>query len=297
MARSATSSSCSRPSAPCAGARALFMVGIGSAPNSFLMTRAAELGRGTFTHIGSVDQVEERMRSAVRQAREPGGDQSDGDVPGGARGCEPRGAPRSLPGRAFGARRQGRRACRHAGDQGHDRRPAVGGHAAAGRRRRRPRPVEALGAAQDRRRRGRPHAAADHAGRGRPADSRARSRAPSGDAIDQPGRRRPDAEPSRWRASEPCRGAAQPPGRLGVRQGVRRRAPGGAGPGGTPRRGHAGRLAQLDGYAAVTASRSPKLAAAKPVRRPARAAARRCRRPRPTRSCACGSASCSARRA
>ena len=40
------------------GRSRIFMVGIGSAPNSFLMTRAAELGRGTFTHIGAVDQVE-----------------------------------------------------------------------------------------------------------------------------------------------------------------------------------------------------------------------------------------------
>ena len=39
------------------------VVGIGSAPNSFLMTRAAEIGRGSFTHIGSADQVEERMRA------------------------------------------------------------------------------------------------------------------------------------------------------------------------------------------------------------------------------------------
>ena len=45
------------------GRSRVFMVGIGSAPNSFLMTRAAEIGRGTFTHIGSVDQVEERMRA------------------------------------------------------------------------------------------------------------------------------------------------------------------------------------------------------------------------------------------
>src|SRR5947207_2777343 len=44
------------------GRSRVFMVGIGSAPNSFLMTRAAELGRGAFTHIGSVEQVEERMR-------------------------------------------------------------------------------------------------------------------------------------------------------------------------------------------------------------------------------------------
>ncbi|MGZ8416414.1 MAG: marine proteobacterial sortase target protein [Methyloceanibacter sp.] len=43
------------------GRSRLFTVGIGSAPNSFFMTRAAELGRGTFTHIGSHAQVLERM--------------------------------------------------------------------------------------------------------------------------------------------------------------------------------------------------------------------------------------------
>ena len=47
------------------------MVGIGSAPNSFLMTRAAELGRGTFTHIGSVEQVEERMRELFGKLENP----------------------------------------------------------------------------------------------------------------------------------------------------------------------------------------------------------------------------------
>jgi Ca-activated chloride channel family protein len=47
------------------------MVGIGSAPNSFLMTRAAELGRGTFTHIGSVEQVEERMRTLFNKLESP----------------------------------------------------------------------------------------------------------------------------------------------------------------------------------------------------------------------------------
>src|SRR5262249_53334821 len=45
------------------GRSRVFMVGIGSAPNSFLMRRAAEPGRGTSPHTGSVDQVEERMRS------------------------------------------------------------------------------------------------------------------------------------------------------------------------------------------------------------------------------------------
>ena len=49
----------------------LFMVGIGSAPNSFLMTRAAELGRGTYTHIGSIEEVEERMRALVEKLESP----------------------------------------------------------------------------------------------------------------------------------------------------------------------------------------------------------------------------------
>jgi Ca-activated chloride channel family protein len=53
------------------GRSRIFMVGIGSAPNSFLMTRAAELGRGTFTHIGSVDQVEERMRTLFDKLESP----------------------------------------------------------------------------------------------------------------------------------------------------------------------------------------------------------------------------------
>ena len=53
------------------GRSRVFMVGIGSAPNSFLMTRAAELGRGTFTHIGSVDQVEERMRALFDKLESP----------------------------------------------------------------------------------------------------------------------------------------------------------------------------------------------------------------------------------
>ena len=53
------------------GRSRVFMVGIGSAPNSFLMTRAAELGRGTFTHIGSVEQVEQRMRDLFTKLENP----------------------------------------------------------------------------------------------------------------------------------------------------------------------------------------------------------------------------------
>jgi Ca-activated chloride channel family protein len=53
------------------GRSRVFMVGIGSAPNSFLMNRASELGRGTFTHIGSVEQVEERMRDLFGKLESP----------------------------------------------------------------------------------------------------------------------------------------------------------------------------------------------------------------------------------
>jgi len=53
------------------GRSRVFMVGIGSAPNSFLMTRAAEIGRGAFTHIGSVDQVQERMRELIEKLESP----------------------------------------------------------------------------------------------------------------------------------------------------------------------------------------------------------------------------------
>jgi Ca-activated chloride channel homolog len=53
------------------GRSRVFMVGIGSAPNTYLMSRAAELGRGAFTHIGSVDQVEERMRGLFAKLENP----------------------------------------------------------------------------------------------------------------------------------------------------------------------------------------------------------------------------------
>jgi Ca-activated chloride channel family protein len=53
------------------GRSRVFMVGIGSAPNTYLMTRASELGRGAFTHISSVDQVEERMRGLFSKLENP----------------------------------------------------------------------------------------------------------------------------------------------------------------------------------------------------------------------------------
>jgi Ca-activated chloride channel family protein len=39
----------------------LFTVGIGSAPNSYFMRKAAQFGRGTYTHVGNVADVTEKM--------------------------------------------------------------------------------------------------------------------------------------------------------------------------------------------------------------------------------------------
>ena len=49
----------------------LFTVGIGSAPNSYFMSEAAKMGRGTFTYIGSVDQVQEKMLDLLTKLQHP----------------------------------------------------------------------------------------------------------------------------------------------------------------------------------------------------------------------------------
>ncbi|MGK2740155.1 marine proteobacterial sortase target protein [Tepidicaulis sp. LMO-SS28] len=49
----------------------LFTVGIGSAPNSYFMARAAEMGRGTHTHIGEPDQVTARMEELFVKLENP----------------------------------------------------------------------------------------------------------------------------------------------------------------------------------------------------------------------------------
>ncbi len=53
------------------GRSRVFTIGIGSAPNSFFMRRAAEIGRGTFTHIGAVNEVAERMDALFRKLENP----------------------------------------------------------------------------------------------------------------------------------------------------------------------------------------------------------------------------------
>ncbi len=49
----------------------LFTVGIGSAPNSYFMTRAANIGRGTFTYIGTSAEVSEKMGHLFEKLENP----------------------------------------------------------------------------------------------------------------------------------------------------------------------------------------------------------------------------------
>ncbi len=49
----------------------LFTVGIGSAPNSYFMTRAATLGRGSYTFIGKLEEVQEKMTSLFTMLEQP----------------------------------------------------------------------------------------------------------------------------------------------------------------------------------------------------------------------------------
>lgn len=53
------------------GRSRVFTIGIGSAPNSFFMSRAAEIGRGTFTHIGSTGEVASRMGEFLAKLENP----------------------------------------------------------------------------------------------------------------------------------------------------------------------------------------------------------------------------------
>lgn len=53
------------------GSARLFTIGIGSAPNSYFMVKAAETGRGTFTHIGSTEEVQERMTALFEKLEAP----------------------------------------------------------------------------------------------------------------------------------------------------------------------------------------------------------------------------------
>ena len=49
----------------------LFTVGIGSAPNSFFMRRAADVGKGSFTFIGSTSEVQPKMQQLFDKLAHP----------------------------------------------------------------------------------------------------------------------------------------------------------------------------------------------------------------------------------
>lgn len=53
------------------GSSRLFTVGIGAAPNSHFMQRAAEVGRGTFTYIGDVSEVDSKISALLEKIQYP----------------------------------------------------------------------------------------------------------------------------------------------------------------------------------------------------------------------------------
>lgn len=53
------------------GETRLFTIGIGSAPNSYFMRNAARVGRGTFTSIGDLGEVEAKMTSLFAKLESP----------------------------------------------------------------------------------------------------------------------------------------------------------------------------------------------------------------------------------
>jgi Ca-activated chloride channel family protein len=53
------------------GTRRLFTIGIGSSPNTHLMRKTAELGRGSFTYIGNVTEVKEKLDALFKKLEHP----------------------------------------------------------------------------------------------------------------------------------------------------------------------------------------------------------------------------------
>ena len=49
----------------------LFTVGIGAAPNTYFMRKAAEMGRGTFTYVGAPEEVEPKMGELFSKLESP----------------------------------------------------------------------------------------------------------------------------------------------------------------------------------------------------------------------------------
>jgi Ca-activated chloride channel family protein len=64
------------------GDNRLFTVGIGSAPNSYFMRKAARAGRGSFTYIGDIDEVREKTNALLEKLESPALINIDLDIQG-----------------------------------------------------------------------------------------------------------------------------------------------------------------------------------------------------------------------
>ena len=53
------------------GDNRLFTIGIGSAPNSYFMRKAARAGRGSFTYIGDIDEVQQKTNALLQKLESP----------------------------------------------------------------------------------------------------------------------------------------------------------------------------------------------------------------------------------
>jgi len=53
------------------GENRLFTIGIGSAPNSYFMRKASQVGRGSFTYIGKPEEVEDRITALLDKLARP----------------------------------------------------------------------------------------------------------------------------------------------------------------------------------------------------------------------------------
>lgn len=68
------------------GRSRLFTVGIGSAPNTYFMSRAARIGRGTFTHIGDISEVQAKTEQLFAALEQPVMTDITTEFPSGASG-------------------------------------------------------------------------------------------------------------------------------------------------------------------------------------------------------------------
>ncbi len=76
-----------------AGRSRVFMVGIGSAPNNYLMRRMAEAGRGTYTNIGDGSEVMPKMTAMLDRLKSPAVQDLSVRVEGGALELTPKNLP------------------------------------------------------------------------------------------------------------------------------------------------------------------------------------------------------------